>query len=88
MANSMRAAVESGEYATPSEVIRDALRLWQGRRELRARDLAALKHAWDEGKASGPLKPLDVEATIVRARTGMKAGRRPPNSTATIGHNK
>jgi antitoxin ParD1/3/4 len=76
MADSMRAAVESGEYATPSEVIRDALRLWETRRELRAREVATLKQAWDEGKASGPSRPLDVEAIITRARTGLKAGRR------------
>ena len=74
MADLMRAAVEAGEYATPSEVIRDALRLWEGRRELRARELAALRQAWDAGKASGPAKPLDVDATIAKAKAGMKTG--------------
>jgi antitoxin ParD1/3/4 len=74
MADSMRAAVESGEYATPSEIVRDALRLWESRRELRARDVAALKQAWDEGKASGPARPLDVDAIIRRAKKGLKGG--------------
>ena len=38
MAEQMRAAVDAGEYATTSEIVRDALRLWESRRELRARD--------------------------------------------------
>jgi antitoxin ParD1/3/4 len=68
MADSMRAAVDSGEYATTSEVIRDALRLWEARRELRAREIASLKSAWDKGKASGSPKRLDIDAIITRAK--------------------
>lgn len=34
-----------------------------------------LKQAWDAGKASGPPKPLDVDLTIAKAKTRMKAGR-------------
>ena len=76
MADSLRAAVESGEYATTSEVVRDALRLWESRRELRARELAALKQLWEQGKASGSSRPLDVEAVIAEAKAEMKARRR------------
>ena len=54
MAASVRAAVEAGEYASTSEVLRDALRLWEARRELRARDIEELRRRWDAGKASGP----------------------------------
>jgi antitoxin ParD1/3/4 len=43
MAASVRAAVEAGEYASTSEVFRDALRLWEARRELRARDVEELR---------------------------------------------
>lgn len=68
MAEQMRAAVDAGEYATTSEIVRDALRLWESRRELRARDLAVLREAWDAGKSSGTTKPLDVEAVIDKAR--------------------
>ena len=75
MADSMRAAIESGEYATTSEVIRDALRLWEARRELRAREIVALKSAWEKGKASGSPKPLDIDAIITRAKK-VKARRR------------
>ena len=68
MADSMRAAVAGGEYATTSEVIRDALRLWEARREIRTKELAALRRAWDEGKASGEPAPLDIDAIIATAR--------------------
>ncbi len=68
MAEQMRAAVDAGEYATTSEVVRDALRLWESRRELRAREVESLREAWSAGKASGETKPLDIEAVIAKAR--------------------
>jgi antitoxin ParD1/3/4 len=57
LAKAVRKAVTAGEYASTSEVVRDALRLWEGRRELRARDMVVLRRAWDEGKASGRWRP-------------------------------
>ncbi len=51
MAGSVDEAVASGDYATTSEVIRDALRLWKGQRLLG--DAAALRRLWEEGVASG-----------------------------------
>ena len=57
----LKAAVEAGEYATTSEIIREAIRDWQFKRELRQEDIKRLRHLWDEGKASGPAKPLDFE---------------------------
>ena len=38
-------AVKSGDYASSSEVIREALREWKAKR--------LLGHFWDEGMASG-----------------------------------
>jgi antitoxin ParD1/3/4 len=64
MANAVRRAVEDGEYASTSEVIRDALRLWESRRQLRERDLGMLRRRWDEGKASGRAGPLDIPGLI------------------------
>jgi antitoxin ParD1/3/4 len=64
MAASVRAAVEAGEYASTSEVFRDALRLWEARRELRTRDAEILRNRWDAGKASGVAGPADVRAII------------------------
>lgn len=74
MAKSVRKAVNGGEYSSASEVIRDALRLWEGRRELRARDLAVLRAAWDEGKASGRAGPLDIGRLIREERAAKGRG--------------
>lgn len=64
MANAVRRAVEDGEYASTSDVIRDALRLWESRRQLRKRDLDMLRRRWDEGKASGRAGPLAARSYI------------------------
>jgi antitoxin ParD1/3/4 len=69
MAEQLRAAVESGEYASTSEAVRDAVRLWGGRRELRQRDIELLRRAWDAGKASGSAAQLDMAEIIAEART-------------------
>jgi antitoxin ParD1/3/4 len=55
----LKAAVEAGEYATTSEIVREALRDWQFKRERRQQDIKRLQQLWDEGKASGPAEPLD-----------------------------
>lgn len=39
----VRASVESGEYATTSEVMRDAVRVWQRLRAERAERLASIR---------------------------------------------
>jgi antitoxin ParD1/3/4 len=50
----LQSAVKAGEYATTSEAVRDALREWQRKRDLRAEDLRRLRSQWRAGKASGP----------------------------------
>jgi antitoxin ParD1/3/4 len=74
MAAAVRAAVEAGEYTSTSEVIRDALRLWEARRELCARDAELLRRRWDSGKASGLAGEVDVPA-LVAEETARKARR-------------
>jgi antitoxin ParD1/3/4 len=68
----LKAAVETGEYATTSEIIREAVRDWQFKRELRQEDVKRLRKLWDEGKASGPAKPLDIERTLAAAKARLK----------------
>ena len=68
----IKAAVETGEYATTSEIIREAIRDWQFKRELRQEDLKHLRQLWDEGKASGPPQPFDVERTLAAAKARLK----------------
>jgi antitoxin ParD1/3/4 len=69
---SLKAAVESGEYATTSEIVREAIRDWQFKRELRQEDIKRLRQLWDEGKASGPAQPFDVERTLAAAQARLK----------------
>ena len=53
MAAVVREAVASGEYASSSEVIRDALRDWKLKRSLRQKEITQLHALWQEGLASG-----------------------------------
>jgi antitoxin ParD1/3/4 len=69
MAASVRAAVEAGEYASTSEVLRDALRLWVARRELRAHDVEELRRRWDAGKASGLVGEINIHDLIADEKT-------------------
>ncbi|MDE1149648.1 MAG: type II toxin-antitoxin system ParD family antitoxin [Azospirillaceae bacterium] len=69
---SLRAAVDAGEYATTSEIVREAIRDWQFKREMRQEDLKRLRQMWDDGKASGPTEPFDVERMIAAARDRLK----------------
>ena len=59
MAGAVRAAVESGEYASTSEVIREALRLWKSHQAARAREVDTLRRAWQEKIESGAATRLE-----------------------------
>jgi len=49
MAAAVRAAVDGGDYASNSEVMREALRDWKLKRALQLQELAALKADIDRG---------------------------------------
>lgn len=68
MATQIRAAVEAGEYASTSEAVRDAVRLWSDRRKFRDMETERLQQTWDAGKASGRHGALDFEALRREAR--------------------
>lgn len=70
----VRAAVEGGDYASTSEVIRDALRLWKAERTARSLPVEELRRAWDEALASGPGKLADITAIKAEARRRLKVG--------------
>ncbi|HEX4067828.1 MAG TPA: type II toxin-antitoxin system ParD family antitoxin [Acidobacteriaceae bacterium] len=59
--NALKAAVDAGEYATTSEIVREAIRDWQLKRELRQEDIQRLRQMWAEGKNSGPARPVNFE---------------------------
>ncbi len=64
----IRRLVQSGRYASASEVMRDSLRLLEEREQIRAAKLAALRADIREGLDSGPSEPLDMEAIKAEAR--------------------
>lgn len=60
--------VASGRYASASEVMRDSLRLLEEREHMRAAKLEALRADIQEGLASGPSAPLDMNEIKREAR--------------------
>lgn len=68
MAAVVREAVDSGDYASASEVVRDALREWKLKRAVESEVIAELRRLWQEGLDSGPAEPLDMEEIKRAAR--------------------
>jgi antitoxin ParD1/3/4 len=50
MAAKVRKVVETGEYASSSEVVRDALQEWMLKRELRQHGLDELRTSWRQAQ--------------------------------------
>ncbi|MCP4563231.1 MAG: type II toxin-antitoxin system ParD family antitoxin [Bosea sp.] len=71
MAAMLRRAVASGDYASSSEVVREALRDWKERRTLRSEAVAELRKLWDEGLASG--EPVTSEDAFARIKAKIDA---------------
>lgn len=72
----VREAVATGDYASTSEVVREALRDWKERREMKKEAVRELRRLWDEGVASGPAKPLDIEAIKKEGRRRLSVERK------------
>ena len=71
MAAIVRSAVAEGQYASVSEVVREALRDWKMKRALQIEELAALKADIDKGLAdvaAGRVKKFDSEAIVARGK--------------------
>ncbi len=71
MVASVKSAVEVGEYASSSEVVREALRDWKVKRALQLRELNSLKADIDRGLADlaeGRVQDFDVARVIERGR--------------------
>lgn len=76
----LRAAVDAGEYATTSEVIREALRDWQLKRELQQQEVRRIRQLWQEGLASGSAGELDMKALRREARGRLAASKTAPDA--------
>jgi antitoxin ParD1/3/4 len=68
----LKEAVDTGEYTSASEVIRDALRHWKQRRAIQDMSAEELRGLWQEGIASGPgrFKSIDAIKKEARRRVG------------------
>jgi antitoxin ParD1/3/4 len=79
MAAIIRGAVEGGNYASSSEVVREALRDWKMKQALKLQELASLKADIDRGLtdlAEGRVQDFDSARIIERGRK-LLAGRSP-----------
>ena len=71
MAAVVKSAVETGDYASTSEVIRAALRDWKMKRALQIEELAALKADIDTGLAdvaAGRITDFNATRIVERGR--------------------
>lgn len=71
MAAVLKSAVDAGDYASTSEVVRDALRDWKVKRVLQLQEIGALKVEIDKGLAdvaAGRLVEFNAEAIIARGK--------------------
>lgn len=72
----LKAAVDAGEYATTSEIVREAVRDWQLKRELRCEDIRRLRHLWDQGIASGAAGELEMTKLRGDARKRLEGAKK------------
>lgn len=82
MAAVVKNAVEGGDYASNSEVVREALRDWKMKRALQSQELASLKADIDRGLAdlaAGRVQDFDSNRIVERGRK-LLASRRSPSA--------
>jgi antitoxin ParD1/3/4 len=73
LARFVKTKVDSGRYATSSEVVREALLLLEKPEHEEAGKLAWLRQAYREGLDSGPAEPVDMTALKAEARRRLDA---------------
>ena len=76
MAKEVRMAVKSGEYASSSEVIREALRDWRRKRALMDQEIEELRGMWREGVESGEGRHGSMEEIKQAARKRLAENNR------------
>ena len=68
MTNLINDAVISGDYASTSEVIREALRDWKQKRFIQLQNIEEIKQLWQEGLESGSGQFKNIEEIRQEAR--------------------
>ncbi len=77
----MKAAVDSGEYATTSEIVREALRGWQTKRRLKEEEVRLLRKLIEDGRNSDVAGEVDFTSLrAVAKRRLAKTGKRTTNA--------
>lgn len=71
IADAVRKVVDDGEYASTSEVVREALEEWSIRRTQRRLAKDEIGRLWDEGRSSGA--PTDGPEAFARIRARLDA---------------
>jgi antitoxin ParD1/3/4 len=69
----IRAAIAQGDYATTSEVLRDALRDWKLKRKVQGMDVEELRALWKEGATDEAAKDGEVVFAHLAAKYRAKA---------------
>jgi antitoxin ParD1/3/4 len=75
MAEDVRAAVQAGDYASSSEIVRDALREWRHSRLLRQNEIERLKRDIGLGLAdieAGRIHDYDPEKIVSKGKKQLK----------------
>lgn len=68
MVSEVRSAVSSGEYASASEVVREALRDWRRKRQAAGAEIEEIRRLVQEGVDSGPGRNADQVFARLRAK--------------------
>lgn len=71
MAAIVKRAVEEGDYASTSEVVRDALRDWKLKRMTQMQELTAIKADIERGMAdvvAGRVEAFDIDRIVARGK--------------------
>jgi antitoxin ParD1/3/4 len=76
MASLIKGAVEGGDYASSSEVVREALRDWKMKRALRLKEMESLQAEIDKGLndvAEGRVHEFNTARIVERGRRLLSA---------------
>ena len=74
MLASLRERIDTGEYGSTSEAIRDAVRVWQQKEEERQTRLQALRNRLDKSADSGEPVPIDDVFLAIEAKHAKLTG--------------
>jgi antitoxin ParD1/3/4 len=75
LASMINEAVATGNYASTSEVIREALRDWRVKQMMRQQQLQEVRRLWDEAVQGGPGRFRDIEELIQEAERRFQADK-------------